>query len=663
MKKLLLMLAAAAMTVASQAQTAQTFTLTSPDGSVVSLIEVGHQTTYTLSRNGQDVILASPVSMTLTDGTVWGQDVNVKKALQQKVNTTVPSPFYRAKEMNDAYNALTLYCKGDYQIEFRAYNDGVAYRFATTKKKAFEVKNEGVSYRFASDDKVVVPYVRDADDSGNYEPQFYNSFENLNTKCQLTEMKNRLAFLPIVVKQGQTTVCLTESHLENYPGLYLVNDGGTTALHGVFARVPKRMEQGGHNRLQMEVKEREDFIARVDKPRQFPWRIAIVGSDADVAASNLTYLLGAPCRIDDTSWIRPGKVAWDWWNDWNLAGVPFKSGINNDTYKYYIDFASKHGIEYVILDEGWAVNLQADLMQVVPEIDLEMLIAYAKERNVGLILWAGYYAFARDMENVCRHYSEMGIKGFKVDFMDRDDQLMTDFNYRAAAMAAKYHLLLDLHGSHKPAGINRTYPNVLNCEGVHGLENMKWESAATDQLEYDTEIPFTRQVGGPMDYTQGAMHNASEGNYYPSNSEPMSQGTRCHQLGLYIVFESPLNMLCDSPTNYEKEPESTDFIASIPTVWDETRIIDGKIGEYIITARRSGQTWYIGGITNKQPRTVSIDLGSLPISAATATAFVDGPNAYRKGCDYLRQTIQIPSNKQLTIEMQPGGGFAMKIGE
>jgi len=508
-----------------------------------------------------------------------------------------------------------------------------------------------------------VPYVRDADDSGNYEPQFYNSFENLNTKCLLSEMKNRLAFLPIVVRQGQTTVCLSESNLENYPGLYLVNDGATTALHGVFAAVPKRMKQDGHNNLQMEVKERESFIARVEGARQFPWRIAIVGSDADVAASNLTYLLASPCRIGDTSWIRPGKVAWDWWNDWNICGVPFKSGINNDTYKYYIDFASRHGIEYVILDEGWSVNLKADLMQVVPEIDLKLLIDYATERGVGLILWAGYWAFARDMENVCRHYSQMGIKGFKVDFMNRDDQLMTDFNYKAAAMAAKYHLVIDLHGSHKPAGINRTYPNVLNCEGVYGLENLKWASEETDQLEYDTEIPFTRQVGGPMDYTQGAMHNASEGNYHPSNSEPMSQGTRCHQLALYMVFDSPLTMLCDSPTNYEKEAESTDFIASIPTVWDETRILCGKIGEYIVTARRAGSTWYVGGITNKQARTVSIDLSFLPAGAQTATAFLDGPNAYRKGCDYLRRQIEIPSDRQLTVEMQPGGGFALKIGE
>ena len=271
------------------------------------------------------------------------------------------------------------------------------------------------------------------------------------------------------------------------------------------------MVQGGHNRLQMLVKEHEAYIAKVDKPRNFPWRMSIVTtSDKDLAASNLSYLLAAPSRLTDLSWIKPGKVAWDWWNDWNLDGVDFVTGVNNPTYKAYIDFASANGIEYVILDEGWAVNLQADLMQVVKEINLKELVDYAATKNVGIILWAGYYAFERDMENVCRYYADMGVKGFKVDFMDRDDQLMTAFNYRAAAMCAKYKLILDLHGTHKPAGLNRTYPNVLNFEGVHGLEQMKWSPASVDQVKYDVMIPFIRQVSGPMDYTQGAMSECFE---------------------------------------------------------------------------------------------------------------------------------------------------------
>ena len=313
---------------------------------------------------------------------------------------------------------------------------------------------------------------------------------------------------------------------------------------------------------------------------------------------------------------------------------------------------------------GWAVNKQADLMQVVPEIDLQEIVDYGRRKGVGIILWAGYWAFDRDLENVCKHYSEMGVKGFKVDFMDSDDQQMTAFNYRAAETAARYGLILDLHGTHKPAGLNRTWPNVLNFEGVHGLEQMKWSPESVDQMKYDVTIPFISQAAGPMDYTQGAMRNATRNNYRPVNSEPMSQGTRCHQLALYVVLDSPLNMLCDSPTAYLHEKECTEFIAAIPTVWDETRILGGRLGEYIVTARRKGSTWYVGGITDWAPRDVEIDLAPLGIDATVeATIFCDGANADRKASDYRRESIRIDTLKPLTVHLAPGGGFVVKIEE
>ena len=465
--------------------------------------------------------------------------------------------------------------------------------------------------------------------------------------------------LKVEAPEGWTT----ETDLENYPGLYLTNAGAAkNGLKGVFAPCPEKLEQGGHNNLQMLVRERKDHIAEINAPRTFPWRVAIVGTDTDLAASDLSFLLAAPSKIDDTSWIKPGKVAWEWWNDWNISDVDFRAGINTETYKYYIDFAAEKGIEYVILDEGWAVNKQADLMQVVPEIDLPEIVNYGQQKGVGIILWAGYWAFDRDLENVCKHYSEMGVKGFKVDFMDRDDQQMTAFNYRAAATAARYGLILDLHGTHKPAGLNRTWPNVLNFEGVHGLEQMKWSPESVDQMKYDVTIPFIRQAAGPMDYTQGAMRNATRNNYRPVNSEPMSQGTRCHQLALYVVLDSPLNMLCDSPTAYLHEKECTEFIAAIPTVWDETRILGGRLGEYIVTARRKGSTWYVGGITDWTPRDVEIDLAPLGIDATVeATIFRDGANADRKASDYRRASIRIDTSKPLTVHLAPGGGFVVKI--
>ena len=457
-------------------------------------------------------------------------------------------------------------------------------------------------------------------------------------------------------------VCITEADLEDFPGMFLNNETGKTSLKAVHAPYPKVKEQGGHNQLQMLVKERENYIAKTSGTRSFPWRAFIISrNDKELADCDMVYRLASPSRVNDISWIKPGKVAWDWWNAWNLDSGDFATGVNNATYKAYIDFASSKGIEYVILDEGWAVNLKADLMQVVPEIDLPGIVAYAVERHVGIILWAGYWAFDRDMENVCRHYSEMGIIGFKVDFMDRDDQEMTAFNYRAAETCAKYKMILDLHGTHKPAGLNRTYPNVLNFEGVNGLEQMKWSPASLDQVKYDVMIPFIRQVSGPMDYTQGAMRNASKGNYYPCNSEPMSQGTRCRQLALYVVFESPFNMLCDNPSNYIREPESTDFIAAIPTVWDESIVLDGKMGEYIVTARRKGDVWYIGGITDWTARDIEVDCSFLGDKAYNATLFKDGVNAHRVGRDYKRESFSVKKDSKLKIHLAPGGGFALQI--
>ena len=653
-----LFIASIALCVVWSASAQNDFKLASPNGRVTTEIELGGQLTYSISLNGEELMSDSPIGMTLTTGEVWGQNPKLKSQKRQKVDQIIPSPMYRAKELKENYNALTLTFKGDYAVEFRAYDDGIAYRFSTTRKAPFVVKEDNASFNFDDDATVIASYVTAGKD-GDFTSQFGSSFENIYSVGKIKEMnKQRLSFLPVWVDCGKDgKVCLTETNLESYPGLYLLAQGNET-LRGVNAPYPKTMKQGGHNMLQEPVSEGEDYIAKISGPRTFPWRIAVVAKeDKDIAASTLGYQLGDPNRLSDYSWIKPGKVAWDWWNDWNISGVDFRAGINTETYKYYIDFAAQKGIEYVILDEGWAVNLKADLLQIVPEIDLKGIVDYGKQKGVGIILWAGYYAFNRDMENVCKHYSNMGVKGFKIDFMDRDDQLMTEFMYRAAATCAKYHLLADFHGTYKPSGLNRTYPNVINFEGVHGLEQMKWEPATCDQLKYDVTIPYIRQLAGPMDYTQGAMLNGGIRNYHPVNTEPMSQGTRCHQLGLYVVLDSPLNMLCDSPTNYLREPECTDFIAKIPTVWDETRILDGKVGEYIVTARRSGNTWYVGGLTNREARDLTIDLSFL--NGKQMQLFKDGVNADRKGADY--KLISERVGNKLQIHLAPGGGFAAKI--
>ncbi|MBR1834125.1 MAG: glycoside hydrolase family 97 protein [Bacteroidales bacterium] len=669
MKKILFAAALCMLLVGQDLAKEKRFTLSSPNGKLVSHIvsTAEGELTYDIVFRGVTLMLPSHIGLNRQYGNSVTADMSLSRTNTRTIDETIPSPFTRQASMRNHCNELTLQLKNGLAVDFRAYDDGIAYRLRTTE--ACTVRYEKVEYNFAGDYPATVPYVINYDED-DFAVQFTSSFENLYETHPLSQLDpGRISFLPLLVHApGGVKVCLTETHLEHFPGLYLSaaqrpDSPSDVRLEGVHAPLPKTLEQGGHNNLQLLVKEREDYIARLAVGDYMPWRIAIVtASDASLAVSNLSYLLAAPCRVNDISWIRPGKVAWDWWNNWNIEGVDFVSGINNDTYKHYIDFASRYGIEYVILDEGWAVNGQADLFQVVPEIDLPMLADYARRRNVGLILWAGYYAFDRDMERVCRHYSEMGIKGFKVDFMDRDDQLVTDFYYRAAAMCAKYHLLVDFHGAFKPAGLNRTYPNAINFEGVAGLEQLKWAPATWNQVQYDVEIPFIRQVAGPMDYTQGAMHNAAQGCYSPCWSEPMSQGTRCHQLALYIVLESPLNMLCDAPSNYAREPDYTRFVASLPTVWDETVALQGEVGQYIVIARRKGNSWYIGGITNWTARDVELDLSTLPGLSGTPSVllYADGANAHRKGTDHTVRRLSLDGST-LRVHMAPGGGFVAQI--
>ena len=669
---------------------AQTETLYSPDGYIklmvdcsTSQLQYSVQSTYPhIDSLGNAILMPSKIGMELDDGTILGRNPKVTKIERKSVDEEVAAHFYKKAKIPNQYNELIISFKGDFQVIFRAYNSGIAYRFVTKRKDFIIIKHEIAEFNFSGDGpsnlgpKALIPYVnRQAAKNGDFSEQLCTSFENTYVDAFLRDMDNdRLAFLPMLVEQRfmprwesnlnnwhVRTAVITEADLHDYPGMYLKHTKGNSMI-GYFAPLPKTWEQGGHNNLQYVVKERENYIAKTAGTRNFPWRvIAIAKEDKELADNDLVYLLSEPSKVADISWIKPGKVAWDWWNNWNIWGVDFKAGINNETYKYYIDFAAEKGIEYVILDEGWAVNKQADLFQVVPEIDLPMLVKYAESKGVGIVLWAGYAAIDKEMERVCQHYSEMGVKGFKVDFMDRDDQIVVNFYERMAATAAKYHLFIDFHGAYKPTGLSRTYPNVLNYEGVFGLEQCKWADSKTDMVKYEVTIPFIRMLAGPIDFTQGAMRNGTKGSYFPSWSEPMSQGTRCRQLAEYVIFDAPFAMLCDAPTAYLQEPECTEFIANVPTVWDETRILDGKVGEYIVTARRKGDTWYIGAITDWNARSIGINLKKLGITSGTITMFVDGPNAHRKGIDYQKKTMAVPADGKLTLELAPGGGAVVII--
>lgn len=665
MKATILLVAAAAIVSSAVAAKPARHTLSSPDGRTVVTVSCGDDLRWSVERDSRLLLAPSRIALS-TDKGEWGIKPRLRAVRRSSEERTIAAPVYRQAAVADRYNALTLEfgSRGDgYAVELRAYDDGVCYRFADRGKRDFLVLGETAEFGFDEDYSAYVPYVNAKKGStADYATQFYTSFENTYSQSPLTAINpGRLIFAPMVVECADgVKLCITEADLESYPGMFLSNGNSDRTIEAVFAPVPDEVRQGGHNMLQGEVIGRKPYIAQARASRTFPWRVAVIADeDRRLADCDMVWRLGAECRIGDTSWIRPGKVAWDWWNAWGVYGVDFRSGINNDTYKYYIDFASQMGVEYVILDEGWSVTGAADLRQVVDEIDLQMLVDYASERNVGIILWAGYWALNRDIEGLCRHFAQMGVKGFKVDFMDRDDQQMVDFYYEVARTAAEHHLLVDFHGAYKPTGLSRTYPNVLNYEGVHGLEQMKWSKPSVDQVTYDVTIPFIRAVAGPMDYTQGAMRNAARGKYFPSNEEPMSQGTRCHQLAMYGIFDSPLNMMCDSPTAYLKERECASFIAGIPTVWDSTECLDGRLGEYAVMMRRRGNEVYIAGLNGWTPRQIDLAALAADYAGAQYEMFADGANADRFGADYRR--TQGERWQPAVVTMAPGGGFIIKL--
>ena len=535
MKRLLpVLMAIAPLTICAQ----KVYELKDISGKVqVNVIVNDKNVEYSVLHDNDVMVAPSPIFMKLTDGTAFGLNPKVKKISRRSVNETIYPPIYKKKSIKDQFNELTIDFKGGYSLVFRAYEDGAAYRFVSELKKPFMVESEQASFCFPNDPKVFVASPKGRMNEGKKDP-FYSSFQNTYLETALSAWdKEQIAFLPVLVegKNGKK-ICITEADLMNYPGMYVKHGEHGYSLDGIFAAYPKTIVDEVRG-LKGVVKSREPYIARVEGNTAFPWRVMVIAKDdAELLCNDMVYKLATPAQFTDFSWIKPGKVAWDWWNDWNLYNVDFRAGINNETYKYYIDFASKFGIEYVILDEGWAVPGKADLFEVIPEIDLKELISYAKSKNVDLILWAGYRAFEKDMDRVCKHYAAMGIKGFKIDFMDRDDQQAVEFNRTAAETGAKYKLLIDLHGTFKPTGLQRTYPNTINFEGVHGLEEMKWAEPGTDQVIYDVTAPFIRMVAGPLDYTQGAMNNVIMKNFHAVYTEPMSQGTRCRQLALYTIL-------------------------------------------------------------------------------------------------------------------------------
>ena len=627
-------------------QQQKNYEILSPDDSIRLIISVEKIIQYSVIVDGRTILKPSPISMTLGNGQVIGLNPKVSDLTTKSVDENIiPVVKEKYNVIRDNYNELNLSLEGDYSIIFRVYNNGVAYRFSTSLSGIIEVVSEGTVFNFAGGNSVYYPE----------EKSFFSHNERVYLHMQLDTMAvGRLASLPVLVETEGLKVLIAESALRDYPGMWVVSDGNNS-LSATFPKYALEDKLPSNSDRNVPVTKSANFIAKTDGERSFPWRIlAIAKSDADLVTNQLVYQLAEKLQIKDTDWIKPGKVAWDWWNYNNVYGVDFKAGVNTETYKYFIDFASRFGLQYIILDEGW--YKLGNLMEVVPEINMEELIAYGKEKNVGIILWVVWKTLDDQLEIALDQFAKWGIAGIKVDFMQRDDQKIVNYYWKIAAEAAKRKMLVDFHGAYKPSGLRRAYPNVISREGVKGLENNKWSKDITPT--HNLTLPFTRMVTGPMDYTPGSMLNAQPKMYRIIRNRPMSMGTRAHQIAMYVIYESPLQMLADSPSNYLSELESTEFISKIPTVWDDTKVLEAKVGEYLIIARKNGSNWYIGAMTNEDAREFNIDFSFLSDGEYSVDIIKDGTNADRYAGDYSKEIRTISKKDSLKIKLAPGGGWS-----
>ncbi|MDB4884112.1 MAG: hypothetical protein JWL95_2878 [Gemmatimonadetes bacterium] len=634
------------ITAPALAQQGQHYRAQSPDGATEIAVDVTDHVTYSVSHAGRPLLAASPISVTLTSGRVLGRGERVRSETSRQVRDSVrPVAPTKSTYVADRFNELRLRFAG-YDLELRAYDEGVAYRWVLALPESVTVRAEEATFAVAGQAEALLGI--DTTFMTHYEPAYH--------RVRLDTLRNgRRGLLPaLIALTGGPKIAITESQLEDYPGMYLVaGETGGPALVGLFPQAA--LEEKAANDRNVFVTKRADYLARTVGRRSLPWRIVMIADeDRKLLLNQMVYNLAAPSRLTDVSWIKPGKVSWDWFNNLNLRGVSFRAGVNNDTYKYFIDFAAKNDIPYIVLDEGW--YKLGDLLTQAPGIDVPALVQYGAPKGVGIILWATWSTLENQMTPALDLFQKWGVKGIKVDFMQRDDQRVVNYYFRTAREAAARHLLVDYHGAHKPAGLNRTWPNVLTFEGVHGAENNKWIDDVTPQ--HNVTLPFTRMLAGPMDYTPGSMLNAQTRLFRPIFDRPMSQGTRAHQLAMYVVFESPLQMLNDSPSEYEREPDAMAFLRAVPTLWDETRALDGAAGSHVLMARRRGAEWFVGAMTNNTARTLTLDLSFLGAGTYTLESWADGINADRNAMDYRRERRTVTSRDRVELSLAPGGGYA-----
>lgn len=621
-------------------------TFCSPDSNLRVTVLLHEKLYYTVYYKNTYLLQPSAIELSLVDGRQLGVNPELVSKTSRRVSEILNPLYGSRKSIKNDYTEYNLNFKGGYTVVFKVYNDAVAYRFATSYKGEIEIKDETVDYHLATMGKGLIPELK--------------TYETLYTYRDIEEKdKTRDLYLPLVMDAANNIkLAFTEVDVLDYPSLFLrkSNDVETHLLSN-FSHYPIKFGPGGYNQYTPMPSETADYIAKTSGTRTFPWRIMVVATnDSALVDNDIVYKLAKPQDPGDYSWVKPGKVMWDWWADYVIENIDFKSGVNTNTYLYHIDFAAKNNIPYIIIDWHWTDRDNAFLVN--PEMDMSRIMAHAKEKKVGVILWMPSYTLYRQLDKALDFIAGMGAAGIKVDFFDRDDQLANQMYEGIAKAASKRRLLVDFHGCAKPTGLMRAYPNVLNYEAVYGNENNKWANNVS--VNHLVTIPFTRMLAGPMDFTPGGMRNCNKKDFSVRNTLPNVYGTRCLQMAMYVLYNEPLKMFCDATGVYAKEQECFDFLKPIPTTWDDTRVLFAKAGECLVMARKTGNIWYVGGMNGETVRDIEIPLSFLENQNCNAEIFIDGVNAELVATDYRHYNQTLEKTNKLNLHMVPGGGFVIK---
>ena len=628
----------------------------SPDKKVSVSVYYQDKITYTINYGEETILQPSLIDLVLENGQQLSDDLKLQKKSITSHNEKIISPVpEKRKVLINNYNELTLQFRQPFTILFRVYNDGVAYRIITRFKDSITIKNEVALFSFSSNKKVLLPIVEPRKD----EDRFHTSFEELYQLRSIDSLSDSItAYSPALVGAGnEIKIGITESDLEDYPGMFL---GGTnsSSLQGVFAPYPLAEKMTHGEFPQAVVTKRADFIAKVKGRRHLPWRVLMIAKeDKELPSNDLVYRLASPSKLKDVSWVHPGKGTDEWIIGINLFNIPFKSGINTASYKYYIDFAKRFGFQRIMMDAGWS-NYK-NLFDINPAINMDTLSAYAKSKNIKISMWTLCSTLDRQLDSALTQFNKWGVDFIMTDFMDRDDQKMVDFYTRIAKACAEHKIMIMFHGAYAPKGFNRTWPNAITREGVLGSEYNIWSDKPSP--EHDVTLPFTRMLAGPMDYEPGLLDNATKEQFRPIDKKVMSQGTRCHQLAMFVVYDNPMQIFSGNPSQGLLEPEFMNLLGSIPTTWDETKILDARVSDYIITARKKDNDWYIGGMTDWTSREFTLPLDFLNDGNYDAELCMDGVNADSYASDYIIKKFIVRKGEPLKIKMAQGGGFVLRL--